>query len=627
MSKKRYKIAFFILTLGIVALLFFFFRNIILDVIKYAKDKNTEAISGVLKEYGIFGTIAIIVIEALQMVVVFIPAEFIQIASGISYNPLIAFILCDLGVFLGATIIYVLVNVFRMDQSFMSKHNKKINKMSKKTSKKGGIQALMYILFVMPVVPFGAICYFGSSMKLSYRRYILTCVTGVIPSILSSILLGNLFIYFTASGLPLWILIVAIILVIGILFLAASLIMKKLHFKKQEGNPDSLLYMFFLGFLDIIVGRKCRIKYDRSRLKNIDGPIVVLGNHGSYFDFYYAAKLLLPNRVALVANRFYYRIFGLGWLMRKVGAIPKKLFSPDIETIKKSIRAVKDDYSLLLFPEGRLSTNGMNYHIVDGTGALLKKLNVPVVIISIDGAHLANPKWRKKRFNNKIKVSVKEIISVEELALKSVKEIDELIDINLAHNDFEYAREKNLIYKQKNKALGMENVLYRCPKCNNEYTIETSNNSVKCNCCNFEVHINNNYSFDKNELDIKDMSDWYNRIVDIENKVIHNDDFMMQTEVTVKRKNLFVKSKDKDGKGICTLTNDTFSFKGIVNKEDVEFSIPIRNLKALAFTAGKEFECYYDDDLYYFYPNENKAQCAKWALIVDELFKAEHTNE
>jgi hypothetical protein len=88
-----------------------------------------------------------------------------------------------------------------------------------------------------------------------------------------------------------------------------------------------------------------------------------------------------------------------------------------------------------------------------------------------------------------------------------------------------------------------------------------------------------------------------------------------------------VKSKDKDGQGICTLNKNTFSFKGIVNKEDVEFSIPIRNLKALAFTAGKEFECYYDDDLYYFYPNENKAQCAKWALIVDELFKAEHTNE
>ena len=76
--------------------------------------------------------------------------------------------------------------------------------MSKKTSGKGGIQALMYVLFVMPVVPFGAICYFGSSMKMSYRRYILTCVTGVIPSILSSIVLGNLFIYFTASGLPLW---------------------------------------------------------------------------------------------------------------------------------------------------------------------------------------------------------------------------------------------------------------------------------------------------------------------------------------------------------------------------------------------------------------------------------------
>ena len=50
-------------------------------------------------------------VEALQEVVVFIPAEFIQISSGLSYPFYIALLLCDLGACLGATIIYVLVNL------------------------------------------------------------------------------------------------------------------------------------------------------------------------------------------------------------------------------------------------------------------------------------------------------------------------------------------------------------------------------------------------------------------------------------------------------------------------------------------------------------------------------------
>ena len=62
--------------------------------------------------------ITLFIVEALQMVVVFLPAEFIQLAAGISYPPLIAILLCDLGVFLGASIIYLLVNVLNYDFLF-----------------------------------------------------------------------------------------------------------------------------------------------------------------------------------------------------------------------------------------------------------------------------------------------------------------------------------------------------------------------------------------------------------------------------------------------------------------------------------------------------------------------------
>ena len=66
------------------------------------------------------------------------------------------------------------------------------------------------------------------------------------------------------------------------------------------------------------------------------------------------------------------------------------------------------------------------------------------------------------------------------------------------------------------------------------------------------------------------------------------------------------------------MTNEMFTFKGKVN-DDISFEIPVKQLKALAFSTNEEFECYYNEELYYFYPNENKKQCTKWALIVDEL--------
>ena len=49
----------------------------------------------------------------------------------------------------------------------------------------------MYLLFLMPIIPFGAICYYGSSVKLGYGKYIRTVATGAIPSIIVSNLIGE----------------------------------------------------------------------------------------------------------------------------------------------------------------------------------------------------------------------------------------------------------------------------------------------------------------------------------------------------------------------------------------------------------------------------------------------------
>ena len=47
-------------------------------------------------ERGFIGFLTVTLIEALQMVVIFIPAEFIQLTSGMSYPWWLAMILCDI---------------------------------------------------------------------------------------------------------------------------------------------------------------------------------------------------------------------------------------------------------------------------------------------------------------------------------------------------------------------------------------------------------------------------------------------------------------------------------------------------------------------------------------------------
>ena len=65
--------------------------------------------------------------------------------------------------------------------------------------------------------------------------------------------------------------------------------------------------------------------------------------------------------------------------------------------------------------------------------------------------------------------------------------------------------------------------------------------------------------------------------------------------------------------GVCTLTKESFTYRS----DKTEFTVPTEKIPALAFSCGKEFEIYHDNDQYYFYPTENRQQVARWSLIVD----------
>ena len=115
--KKINKHKLFILgiTIFTLVLLGLFLKNIIVEIIQLEIKGDHDGVAHLLDGQGIFGYISVVLVEGFQMVVVFISAEFIQISAGMSYPWYISVPLCSAGIFLGATIIYLLCNMTKFD--------------------------------------------------------------------------------------------------------------------------------------------------------------------------------------------------------------------------------------------------------------------------------------------------------------------------------------------------------------------------------------------------------------------------------------------------------------------------------------------------------------------------------
>ncbi len=612
-EKKRIfeKIIIFTLAAGVVSLLVFFLKDVFFPFIKLEINQDFDGAKELLRSKGVLGAVTVTVVEALQMVVIFIPAEFIQLSSGMSYPWYIAVPLCDLGVALGASIIFFIVRVFKFDGDIFNRR-KKIEKYERKKNK-NGIMIFMYFLFIMPIIPFGAICYYASNKKISYPRYIFTCATGVIPSIATSIIMGAAVKEFIANSLPLWLLILIIIGAAAILFLLILFVLNKFYFKENDGTPDSVFYGIFKKFVLFFLKGRSKIVVTGEDVKAIDGAYLMLVNHASFFDFYTVSRVDKDRNFAYVLNRHYFGMPVIGTTVKRGGFIPKRIFDADIDAVKGMMRAVKNGYPVVMFPEGRLSNSGVLNSVNKAVAPLAKKLGVPIVLVRLENAYLSKPKWRNKSIKTTITANVREIISPENAAAMTDGELYDKITETLSYNDFK----GEIKYRYGKKAKGLENLLYRCADCGTLYSTASFKNDFYCKNCGKTYHIDEYYRF--TDENVKDINEYYERIKDEERKnlVGLNLSLPVDAKIFFKDKNRY----DKD-EGTFTLTEDTVRYES--KNAERSFEIPVRSLEGIAYSVNSEFEMYNGGRLHYFYPKGEKRACTRIALIYDLLKEREN---
>ena len=599
------RIAMAVILVVIVLLFVYFAKDIMVPLFKMQMDGDTAGASEILKNNGVAGGISVILIEALQMVVIFISAEFIQISSGLSYPIYLSLPLCDIGICLGATIIFLLVRVFNYKSSTYEKQRGAIDKIASAAQDRNTV-LLLYLLFFMPFIPFGAICYYGSSTKLSYGKYMLTVATSAIPSVVVSVLIGQAGMAFLSSNIPLWLLVLIVIILSVLLFALIYWFMHKFVLKDTDKTPASLYYDIFFAVIKILhIGRK-KPAIDDVLLNEAEAPYILLSNHETSEDYSYLHYLANAKNPSCLIKENYCNIPLFRSIVKHCGFIPKKLFTTDFRSVMKLRSLIKKGHPVLIYPEGRLSPDGRTNKIVEKGGGLYKKLDVDIVLVKVEGGYYVKPKWRKRTYNTDVDVTVKRVIKRSETASMSGEELDRIIYETLYTDASLLTNHK---YRQRDKAAGLERLLYRCADCGALYTTAGKGNSLTCRSCGAVHTLDERYHFTD---PVKTIPAYYDAIRATEEKEI--DSLMLYSKVRMKA--FSGKGKTlKNEEGEATLDKDCFRYKSA----STEFTVPVEKLPALEYKCGKRFELYHGGNLYYFYPKEDPVQVARWALIIDIL--------
>jgi 1-acyl-sn-glycerol-3-phosphate acyltransferase len=125
-------------------------------------------------------------------------------------------------------------------------------------------------------------------------------------------------------------------------------------------------------------------------------PYVVVANHESFVDILLIAHL--PWEMKWLAKSEFFRIPGVGWLMRMAGDVP--LVRGDADSVAAAMRACEDRLanrvSVMIFPEGTRSSSGALGEFKDGAFRLAIDTRTPVLPLAVRGTRPALRKhdWR-----------------------------------------------------------------------------------------------------------------------------------------------------------------------------------------------------------------------------------------
>lgn len=257
--------------------------------------------------------------------------------------------------------------------------------------------------------------------------------------------------------------------------------------KKKSKKPvkPSILFRTLMRVASMPDLMATKFKYNEIGMEKLKKgePCLFLMNHSSFIDLKMASKILYPRPYNIVCTSD--GMIGRNWLMRQLGCISTKKFVSEINLIHDMLYAVKvHKSSILMYPEAGYSFDGTSTTLPESLGRCAKMLGIPLAIITSYGAFTRDPLYNNlQRRKVEVSATVEYLLSPEEIAEKSPKEINALIREKFAFDGFRWQQENGVEITEDFRADSLNRVLYKCPHCLAEGKTEGKGTTLACNAC------------------------------------------------------------------------------------------------------------------------------------------------
>ena len=368
-------------------------------------------------------------------------------------------------------------------------------------------------------------------------------------------------------------------------------------------------------------------KYTKKNMDKVSKkqPCLYLMNHSAFVDLQIASTILWPKRYSIIMTSDGF--VGKNLLMKAIGCIPTQKFVSDSVLVRDIFHSIrKNKISVLLYPEASYSFDGRATTLPESLGKLVKKLGVPVVMITTKGAFSHQPLYNNlQRRKVKISAEMECILTPDQIENLSHNEINEIIGEKFSFDNFKWQQENKIKISEKFRADYLHRVLYKCPHCEAEGETVGEGTTLTCNACG-KVWELSEYGFMKaqnGETEFSHIPDWYDYERQAVRQELLDGNYKLDCDVDI-----FLLTDMKAiynvGSGHLVHDNNGFKLTGCDGK------INYTQAPELSYSLYSDYYWYEIGDmvcigngkvLYYCFPKDKSVSVAKVRLAAEELYK------
>lgn len=266
-------------------------------------------------------------------------------------------------------------------------------------------------------------------------------------------------------------------------------VMARPRYKHKRPKKVGIFWRMLIRLLTVFGMSGTGFTYECEGIKELKKqPCLILMNHSCFLDLQMVYKILYPKHFCIVCTSDAFVGMGgfMGWLMRTIGYIPTQKFVTDLSLIQDMNYAFKTlKTSVLMYPEASYSFDGTATPLPRKMGVLLKKFDVPVIMIESFGAFSRNPLYNELQIRKGVKISAKArcLYTQEQIRSMSVKELSDGLDEAFGFDHFKWQAEQGLEINEPFRADGLNRILYKCADCGTEGEMVGKGTTLTCGHC------------------------------------------------------------------------------------------------------------------------------------------------